>query len=179
MISQSHWSLPNLDSKSKKIDFVHQTASCWETHVGWSQDYSHSWRPPPLPSLSVGVVYAHSPSPFTAYCKQYKNWTVRKPCFEGTGLKELSIAEKSFCWKSETPALGQTPQVHYIGQGSLPCYLGSCDNRFLAFPHNFSNYKESKLDGGRPGNNAKLSSSWQAEGAYTGQELHQYRTETN
>ena len=38
LISQSHWSLLHLANKPKKFDFVHQTVSRREAHVGWARD---------------------------------------------------------------------------------------------------------------------------------------------
>ena len=32
---QSHWSLSLLGNRPKKFDFVHQTISHWEVHMGW------------------------------------------------------------------------------------------------------------------------------------------------
>ena len=32
-ILQSHWSLPLLENRPKKFDFVHQVISCQEVHV--------------------------------------------------------------------------------------------------------------------------------------------------
>ena len=39
LISQSHWSLPLLENKPNKFNFVRQTVSHWEAHTGWAWDY--------------------------------------------------------------------------------------------------------------------------------------------
>ena len=36
IISQSHWSLPHLDNKPKKFNFVHLTVSRREAHTRWA-----------------------------------------------------------------------------------------------------------------------------------------------